>query len=451
MISFIHCADIHLGHLQFNEPQRLLDFAAAFRRMADYALENRVDFVLLSGDFFHKRAINAFTLEQAVQLLAPLKAAGIPIAAIEGNHDKAYYQDRNSWLSFLNNQGYIRLLAPRYEEGGLVMTPWEEETGNGSWLDLPGVRIYGVGYLGVTTAGRLAEILPYLENSGQHNAGRYTVLMLHAAVNRLLGQDLGGIGKAALEPFKGKVDYLALGHIHSRYEMDGWIYNPGALECVHLDEYRPDSEKGFYHITVGEKGQETRYIPSACRPVGLYTVNLTGSGDPGDAMELILAKLRDHKPLPGALVRVAMTGQAPFSLVHIDVEDIAARLKEEFSCLYAEVLNLVNLPESMGTVQGSPVNRTGIEQMVYGQILSREGMWQQGQLDAAIGVVRKTKELALAGDEEELIRLFRHYGDRLLAEEPALPESVAGRDNPNGLAGEDGTGEGIKGNTGVGA
>ena len=447
-ISFIHCADIHLGHLQFNEPQRLLDFAGAFRRVADYALDNRVDFVLLSGDFFHKRAINAFTLEQAIQLLSPLKEAGIPVAAIEGNHDKAFYQDRNSWLSFLSNRGYIHLLGPRFAEGRLVMAPWEEETASGSWLDLPGVRIYGVGYLGVTTAGRLEEVVRFIEDEEQENKERYTVLMLHAAVNRLLGQDLGGIGKTALEPFRGKIDYLALGHIHSRYELDGWIYNPGALECVHLDEYNPAAEKGFYHVTIGEKGRQVRYVPSDSRPVGFYTISLTGSGRPEEAAERVLAALRENSPPAGTLARVRLTGQTPFSPLNIDVAQIVYRVKEEFSCLYAEVLNLVNLPENaVMPEEGYPVNRAGIERLVYGRLLSREGFASPGQLEEAIEIVRKTKELALAGDEEELVRLFRQYGEKLLAEEdPALQETAAGQENLPGRAGE-----GINGQTGVSA
>jgi len=418
-ISFLHCADIHLGHLQFNEPQRLLDFAGVFARVAEYALDNRVDFILLSGDFFHKRAINAYTLEQSIRLLAPLKEAGIPVVAIEGNHDKAFYQDKNSWLSFLNNQGYIILLMPHFEEGKLVMSRWDEETRTGSWLDLDRVRVYGVGYLGVTTAGRLEEVLNYLEDKDKDEEGKYTILMLHAAVNRLLGQDLGGIRKEILEPLRHKVNYLALGHIHSRYEIDEWIFNPGSLECVHLDEYSPDNEKGFYHVTIGEKGQQAQYVPGCSRPVRLYSVGLTGSRDPEDAEELVFQKLRADAPSQGALVQVRLQGQIPYSPLNLDIANLTERLKDEFSCLYVEILNHANLPENASLTKGSPVNREDIEQLVFGQLLSRDRLWETAQLKEAVLLVRKVKELALTGEaEEELVRLFLQYGEKLLGDDP---------------------------------
>jgi|Deesub1362A_J573_1020465.scaffolds.fasta_scaffold00039_42 DNA repair exonuclease SbcCD nuclease subunit len=108
MTQFIHTADVHLGYVQYGLHQRFIDFGRAFSQVVSYAIENDVDFVLISGDLFHKRNINALTYLQAYELLSRLK--GIPVFVIEGNHDLAYFKDRHSWLEALDRQGLITLL-----------------------------------------------------------------------------------------------------------------------------------------------------------------------------------------------------------------------------------------------------------------------------------------------------------------------------------------------------
>ncbi|MCR4441411.1 MAG: exonuclease SbcCD subunit D [Peptococcaceae bacterium] len=428
-VSFLHCADVHLGNLQYNEPRRLQDFAGAFRQVVDYALDSKVDFVLVSGDFFHKRSINAETLEQSVNLLSPLKEAGIPVFAIEGNHDKAYYVDKNSWLGFLNNQGYLNLLTPSFQGGELVLSPWNEETKSGSVYDLPGARVCGVGYLGVTTASRLEEILGQFPGKGD----RFTVFMLHAAVNRLLVHELGGIKRELLEPFRPKVDYLALGHIHSRYELDGWIYNPGSLECVHLDEFGPGKEKGFYHVSAGDKGVEAVYVPSRCRPVCRYSVDISASREARDVCELLWREISPQAPAEGAQVQVTLYGQVPYSPLGLDLEFLAARLKETYSCLHVEILNRINLPVEEKLAEGSTVKREDVERLVFRQVLAQERNWEEGDLAGAVEAVRRVKEMALAGeDSEEIIKFLLESSSALLGDDATGQE----RGENGGEAGE---------------
>ncbi len=404
-ISFLHCGDVHLGHLQHNEPQRLEDFAEAFRQVVSYALQKRVDFVLISGDFFHKRAINAQVLEQAVGLLTPLKEASIPVIAIEGNHDKAFFQDKGSWLGFLNNQGYLNLLTAHYENGQLVLLPWEDSARTGSWLDLPGVRIIGVGYLGVTTAARLAEAVRFVDDKKeQSEPSNYVIFMLHAAVNKLLGQDLAGVKKEVLEPFRGKVNYFALGHIHSRYEIDGWIYNPGSLENVHLDEYKEGLEKGFYHVTLHENKQEVQYIASHCRNILILNVSLTGTLEPEEATRRTLCEIQEKGLQPGAQARIRLMGEVPYSPISLDANILAQLIKEKYGCLYVEILNQINMPTEHDSASGDLVKREDIERLVFGQLLNNERVWNPGELEAAVRIVQNIKEMALAGEENEAIR-----------------------------------------------
>ncbi|MFN8465769.1 MAG: hypothetical protein U0X20_09475 [Caldilineaceae bacterium] len=43
------------------------DFGRAFYAVIDEAIGRKVDFVILAGDLFHKRSIDALTLNQAIR------------------------------------------------------------------------------------------------------------------------------------------------------------------------------------------------------------------------------------------------------------------------------------------------------------------------------------------------------------------------------------------------
>src|SRR5260370_10558966 len=130
--SFIHIADIHLGYEQYGERERFNDFSRTFWNIMDEAADRSVDFVVIAGDLFNKRAIDALTLIHAIEGLKKLKDKGIPVIAIEVNHDRSYYRDGISWLQFLCYQQYLILLAPKMRDGAPGLTHWNLETSVGA-------------------------------------------------------------------------------------------------------------------------------------------------------------------------------------------------------------------------------------------------------------------------------------------------------------------------------
>src|SRR5437868_12476654 len=130
--SFIHIADTHLGYEQYGVRERFNDFSRAFWDIIDDASNRNVDFMVIAGDLFNKRAIDALTLIHAIEGLKKLKEKGIPVIAIEGNHDRSYYRDGISWLQFLCHQDYLILLAPLMEDGAPRLDRWQPDTMRGA-------------------------------------------------------------------------------------------------------------------------------------------------------------------------------------------------------------------------------------------------------------------------------------------------------------------------------
>ena len=197
----------HLGNEQYGVRERFNDFSRAFWDIMQEALKREVDFVVIAGDLFNKRAIDARTLLHSIRGLETLRERGIPVIAIEGNHDRSYYREGTSWLQFLCHEGYLTLLDPRMKDGAPQLEMWERDTMQGAYLNLLGskLRVYGLKWQGAATARSMEGLTKALEEAheDEREAGvEYRLLMMHTGVDgivpRLAGLPTQGqIGRAS--------------------------------------------------------------------------------------------------------------------------------------------------------------------------------------------------------------------------------------------------------------
>ncbi len=178
MPRFLHLADIHLGFDRYDNKERTKDFFWALQdAIQKYAISERVNFVVIAGDLFEHRNIQPGTLNQAKVCLEMLREAGIPVLAIEGNHDNRPYGTQASWLRYLSEDGLLILLEPGNPTSGEPLyAPWDGS--HGGYIDLDcGVRVFGSYWYG-TSAPRaiahLAEAIQQLPVGPQHS-----VMMFH--------------------------------------------------------------------------------------------------------------------------------------------------------------------------------------------------------------------------------------------------------------------------------
>lgn len=252
--SFIHVADTHLGYEQYGVRERFNDFSRAFWEIVEDALVRNVDFMVIAGDLFNKRAIDALTLIHAIEGLKKLRDRNIPVIAIEGNHDRSYYRDGISWLQFLCYQGYIKLLAPVMQNGEPQLTPWSSDTMLGSYVDLLDgqLRVYGLPWQGAATSRTLegmAQALKAAQTDEDERQIRYRLLMMHTGVDGIVPRVQGLPTMAQFQPLHEQIDYLALGHVHKPYEFDGWMYNPGSTETCGAEESQWE-DRGYYYVEI---------------------------------------------------------------------------------------------------------------------------------------------------------------------------------------------------------
>lgn len=333
MIEFIHCGDLHLGCAPARLEERYLDFFNAFDRLIDYAIINNVGIIVVSGDFFHLKNLNSKTLQNTLNCLNKAKEKDIKVIVIEGNHDKAFYVDEDSWLDFLNKQKYIILLRETIKDGNIKLLNhnmtkaiYEEEN----------IRFIGISYMGGSTEKYLLQL-----NEEIKKEDKYTVLLLHAGIDKMADQDMARVKSEVIDTLKDKIDYVALGHIHYQYEYDDYCYNPGSLENIRIKDAHQGMKKGFYHIKIDEhKNKEVIYINSNYRPVLFKSVDATGITTPNEIFEEI--KNMDYKVNENEMMELSIYGKVDFNPYLINVDEISTYLKEKYNLLYIEVNNHIN-------------------------------------------------------------------------------------------------------------
>jgi len=374
MIRFLHVADVHLGFNKYRQenPGRSLDFFRAFEDAIDrYALQAGVDFVLIAGDLFEERLITPGVLNQAEHVLEKLKAAGIPVLAIEGNHDNCPYGVKTNWLRYLCEREYLYLLEPD-EQGHLQ--PWDDTVGQGGYMDLPcGVRVIGSQWYGASAPQAIEHLAEQIQ-ALPPPAGT-TIMLFHHGLEGQIARYQGALRYRDLLPLRqAGVDYLALGHIHRFYAVENWIFNPGSVEANSIAENQTQTPRGVLLVTL-DHGQITAELKRDYwqRPMHRYRLQLTPADTIPKVEERLLALVAEHPSVfPEAIVEVRLEGNVGFDRSDLGVRSLQQQLQAQSGAFIFRLVfaaDPLNYQSYQGEQEDIP-ERVTIEQQVFADLLA---------------------------------------------------------------------------------
>lgn len=230
-MKIAHLADLHLGFRQFDRTnpaganQREADVAEALKRAVDGVLAAGVDVVLLAGDLFHSvRPTNGAILHMFAQLQR-LRAAGLPLVAIAGDHDTPRTAEVTPIL------GLYRALDLQF-----AMVKPER-------FELDGVTVTAAP---VAAARYVASLEPV--------AGVCNVLLAH-------GEARGFEGANAIDPRAfDRWDYVALGHYHVCHQVAPRAWYAGSLDYVSTNPW-DEPAKGWLLVELGAEAPIVTFQP----------------------------------------------------------------------------------------------------------------------------------------------------------------------------------------------
>jgi DNA repair exonuclease SbcCD nuclease subunit len=417
MPRFLHLADVHLGFDRYDCKERTQDFFYAFNDAIEkYAIAEQVDFVLIAGDLFEHRNIQPATLNQAQYCLQELQQAGIPVLAIEGNHDNRSYGTKTNWLRYLADWGLLILLEPgdaTAEES--FYSPWNGRSG--AYIDLDcGVRVLGSSWYG-TSAPKAIEQIVAAMGKLPPSAGP-TILMFHHGLEGQIARYQGALRYADVLPLKqAGVDYLALGHIHKSYSLENWIFNPGSIEANSVEE--ASYQRGVYLVEINETGIQAELKQDYYqRDVVRLKLSTNGQESVEELEQQAIAQVQQAIqqnrlcPADAPIVELRIDGQVGFDRLELDTRRLQQQLQQLSNAL---IFLLKYEVDSLAYASHltEDASRLQIEREVFLDLLTANNSYKKRAAELADGLIA-LKEQQLEGRSEA--ELYRFVRDMVLPE-----------------------------------
>ena len=232
-MKFAHLADTHLGYRQYGLFEREKDFYEVFDKVIDKIIEEKVDFVIHSGDLFETARPSPMALLTFQKGLLKLRGAGIPMYAIAGNHDVVMRRGSIPPHVIFKKMGLkvISNINPTYMHGDIF--------------------IAGLPYYPASHSKALKNKLAELSEKANHHDK--SILVMHQGIDQYFKFNY----ELELGEIPDNFNYYALGHIH-KYVNDaygkGRLVYPGSGEIwktSELTDYRING-KGFVVVDLSE-------------------------------------------------------------------------------------------------------------------------------------------------------------------------------------------------------
>ncbi|HOZ56814.1 MAG TPA: exonuclease SbcCD subunit D [Nakamurella multipartita] len=256
-MRLLHTSDWHLGRT-FHGQNLLPDQEAVLTALADLAAEHRVDAVLISGDLYDRAVPSPEAVQTASRILARIRAAGITVVAIAGNHDSA--PRLGAFTDFLAAGG-LHLGAAAADVGTPAVLP--DPDGDVVIYPIPFLEpdLLRSGWALPAGSGHEAVLARAMDlvraDLAARPPGTRSVVLAHAFVvgGRAGGSErsiaVGGVESVSADLFAG-FDYVALGHLHRPQVLADRIRYSGSPLPYSFSE--ADHEKGVWLVDLDAVG-----------------------------------------------------------------------------------------------------------------------------------------------------------------------------------------------------
>lgn len=312
-MKILHFSDTHLGFndleilSESNINQREADFYDAFTQVVTQIKEIRPDFIIHTGDLFHRASPSNRAITFALEQCKIIDSLGIPFILIAGNHSTPRTNLSSPILKIFENFENLYL-------------SYEQKYNKHEFKD---VVFHCLPHMNDETKA-LSQI-ELCEASIETN--KKNIMMMHCSVGATyLMQEFGEwVYPTDKEYIFSKMDYVALGHWHGfgRVGKHENVYYSGSTERASLNDKR--NSKGFALITLEDK-LKVEYKEITIRPIYEFQIDC-------EDLEASIEAL-DLSNIKESICEVKLTNLTTMQSIDIN----AAEIKEIFaSSLYTHL------------------------------------------------------------------------------------------------------------------
>lgn len=323
-IRFIHTADLHLdspfkGISELDEAisQELADATFnAFENIINLCIEEKVDFLLISGDVYDNQDKSLRAQLKFIDGLGRLSKEGIQTYVVHGNHDPS-----NGWASNLEIPMNVHVFGGRKVHKHIFQKDGEDLA-----------EIYGFSY---HRRDITDSVIPEFEEKVSSST-LFSIALLHC--NLSTSTEHEPYAPCAVNDLTGlPIDYWALGHVHNMdiVKESPMIVYPGNTQGRHI---REGGERGCYLVEVDDNHNiKMEFKPTACIRWQTKNLSIEGYKNIQELMREIykiiddIKEECDNRP---AICRLNLTGRGALSqdlMRQSNIDDILSELRDNES------------------------------------------------------------------------------------------------------------------------
>jgi len=312
-MRFAHLADCHIG--SWREPKLRELNSKAFAKAISTCIDEKVDFILISGDLFNTSVPSIEALRETVVVLKKLKDLNIPVYIIAGSHD--FSPSGKTMLDVLEQAGLFRNIAKAEEQDGTLKLKFTIDKKTGA-------KITGI----IGKKGMLEKsYFEALDKSSLEKEKGFKIFMFHTALDELKPKELEKMHSAPVSLLPKNFDYYAAGHVHVKMEKSiiGYknIIYPGPLFPNNFSEL----EKGAGGFYLYDNGKIEFKLVNV---INVYAVEIDCNYKvPEQVTSEILSDIK-NKEFLGTIVLIRLYGVLESGKIsEIDFKEIFNKLNEK--------------------------------------------------------------------------------------------------------------------------
>ena len=321
-MKFAHLADTHLGYRQFGLYEREKDFYEVFEKIIDKIIEEKVDFVIHSGDLFDNSRPSPLALLTFQKGLIKLKNANIPVYAIAGNHDSVLRKNSIPPQVLFKKFG-LKVISP-------INTNYMYED----------VFIGGLPFYSSAQDKNLKNKLSELSKKAADH--KKSILVLHQGIDKYFSLQY----ELEIGDVPDNFTYYAMGHLHNYINDDfgkGKLVYPGSSEVwktTELGDYRKHG-KGFVIVDLdGKKPSVERIKIDISREFIEKTIDYDNLAVEVEKIRQIIKDF-DKKPILNLTVNNVLSTNNAYEIINAALEDLTLIIRPKFLTPGEESIDLI--------------------------------------------------------------------------------------------------------------
>jgi exonuclease SbcD len=384
LVRIVITGDSHLNLYNQKLGSRLAErrsrIGAAWWQTIQYAIENKADIYIHTGDLFDQLSPRNPPRARVVEAFKALSDAGVEVFILAGNHEAPSSEMDGASPHAVLSEARLAKVFDSYRE-------FKQYN-----LTVDGVDI---SIAGMSYNRNLDPREDPLEDMRIPAGAELNIAVLHYSMEGIAPPiwEEPSIKRSSIEA-NGDIQLYAMGHIHEHNETkvnDSHVLYPGGTERYNFGESR--KETGFIVVDYGEE-LEIRYIPTDSQPMKQVKFH-TSHMDHGDINASINSVIEENSNEDG-LFQLVLEGSIPFQL-YTEIDFTAIYMRGGSLNFYFECVDTIQptgegfeFTPSEGLKPRKRLEETGIEAISKSEGAEQK-IWRQA-IDLAINYYLKEKD-----------------------------------------------------------